>query len=48
VQPLLDAAGAAANHGVYLVAGEAAGLYTRLSTGSTDRHALSAPVMVRQ
>jgi glutathionylspermidine synthase len=47
-RPMLDAGGAAANHGVYLVAGEAAGLYTRLSTGSTDRHALSAPVMVRE
>ena len=39
--------GAAANHGVYLVAGEAAGLYTRLSIRGTDRHALSAPVLVR-
>jgi len=47
-RPVLDAHGAAANHGVYLVAGEAAGLYTRLSIGSTDRHALSVPVMVRE
>jgi len=39
--------GAAANHGVYLVAGEASGLYTRLSVAGTDRHALSAPVLVR-
>jgi glutathionylspermidine synthase len=44
---LRDRDGAAANHGVYLVAGEAAGLYTRLSVGGTDRHALSAPVLVR-
>jgi glutathionylspermidine synthase len=39
--------GAFANHGVYLVAGRACGLYTRLSEGSTDRYALSAPVLVR-
>ena len=39
--------GAAANHGIYLVAGEASGLYTRLSVAGTDRHALSAPVLVR-
>ncbi len=39
--------GAAANHGVYLVAGEASGLYTRLAVAGTDRHALSAPVLVR-
>ena len=44
---LRDRDGAAANHGVYLVAGEAAGLYTRLSIRGTDRHALSAPVLVR-
>jgi glutathionylspermidine synthase len=44
---LRDADGIAANHGVYLIAGEAAGLYTRLSAGGTDRHALSAPVLVR-
>jgi len=44
---LRDAEGAAANHGVYLIAGEAAGLYTRLSTCATDRHALSTPVLVR-
>jgi hypothetical protein len=45
--PLRDGEGAAANHGVYLVAGEAAGLYTRLSAGGTDRRALSAPVLVQ-
>jgi glutathionylspermidine synthase len=39
--------GAVANHGVYLVAGRACGLYTRLSEGPTDRYALSAPVLVR-
>jgi hypothetical protein len=41
-----DAAGAAANHGVYLFGGVAGGLYTRLSTGGTDRRAVSAPVFV--
>jgi glutathionylspermidine synthase len=44
---LRDREGAAANHGVYLVAGQAAGLYTRLSVTGTDRRALSAPVFVR-
>jgi hypothetical protein len=44
---LRDRDGAVANHGVYLIAGEAAGLYLRLSVGGTDRHALSAPVLVR-
>jgi hypothetical protein len=39
--------GAVANHGIYLVAGEASGVYTRLSVSGTDRHALSAPVLVR-
>jgi glutathionylspermidine synthase len=39
--------GVLANHGVYLVAGRACGLYTRLSEGPTDRYALSAPVLVR-
>jgi len=40
--------GSVANHGVYLVAGRACGLYTRLSPGATDRYALSAPVLVRE
>ena len=46
-EPVRDRDGALANHGVYLIAGEAAGLYTRVSAGSTDRHALSTPVLVR-
>jgi glutathionylspermidine synthase len=41
-----DAAGASVNHGVYLVAGEAAGLYARVQAGPTDDHALSAPVLI--
>jgi len=39
--------GTVANHGVFLVAGRACGLYTRISEGPTDRYALSAPVLVR-
>lgn len=41
-----DAAGRVANHGVYLVAGRAAGLYVRLATGAHDTTAVSAPVLV--
>jgi hypothetical protein len=39
--PLCDGDGAAVNHGVYLVAGRAAGLYCRRARGATDRAALS-------
>ncbi len=42
-----DAEGQTCNLGVYLVAGEAAGLYARLSKGPTDDKALSAPVLLR-
>lgn len=35
------------NHGVFLVAGEAAGLYLRGQEGPTDEHATSVPVLVR-
>src|SRR5262249_58596289 len=35
------------NHGVYLVAGAAAGLLTRLSDGPTDVTARMAPTLVR-
>jgi glutathionylspermidine synthase len=34
------------NHGVFLLAGEAAGLYARIQVGATDDRALSAPVLV--
>jgi len=34
------------NHGVFLVAGQAAGLYARLSRGATDAGALSAAVEI--
>lgn len=42
----VDEAGTIVNHGVYLVAGEASGIYARLQVGSTDERALSAPVLV--
>jgi len=45
-EALRDGSGAIANHGVYLIGGKASGIYTRLSAGATDRHALSAPVFV--
>ena len=43
-----DARGAIVNHGVFLVAGEAAGLYARVQIGATDERALSAPVLVTE
>lgn len=42
----IDAAGSIVNHGVFLVAGEACGLYARVQVGPTDDRALSAPVLV--
>jgi hypothetical protein len=42
-----DELGRAANHGVFLVAGKAAGTYTRLSVGPTDATALSVPTLVK-
>lgn len=38
--------GETVNQGVYLVAGEAAGLYARVQVGATDDRALSVPVIV--
>jgi glutathionylspermidine synthase len=43
----VDDKGQSVNYGVYLIAGEAAGLYTRMQTGPTDDTAVSAPVLVR-
>ncbi len=40
-------AGEMVNHGVFLVAGEACGIYARVSAQGTDAHALSVPVLVR-
>jgi len=34
------------NHGVFLIGGRAAGLFTRLSAGGTDRSAISAPALI--
>jgi glutathionylspermidine synthase len=44
----IDAAGSIVNYGVFLVAGEACGLYTRVQVGPTDDRALSAPVLVEE
>jgi glutathionylspermidine synthase len=41
-----DARGEVVNHGVYIIAGEAAGLYARMQVGATDDRAISAPVIV--
>jgi glutathionylspermidine synthase len=42
----LDERGSIVNHGVFLIAGEACGLYARVQAGPTDERALSAPVLV--
>jgi hypothetical protein len=42
-----DADGASVNHGVFLVAGRASGLYARIQVGATDVRAKSAPALVR-
>ncbi|APR77208.1 glutathionylspermidine synthase like protein [Minicystis rosea] len=34
------------NHGVYLIAGEASGIYARAQVGATDERALSLPVLI--
>jgi hypothetical protein len=44
--PRADAAGRIANYGVYVVGGQAAGIFTRLQAGHTDRAAVCAPTMV--
>ncbi|MFL5352991.1 glutathionylspermidine synthase family protein [Archangium sp.] len=42
------AGGETINHGVYVIAGEAAGLYTRVQRGATDTRAMSVPVLVTE
>lgn len=42
----LDQAGRSTNYGVFLVAGEPAGLYARVQEGPTDSGALSTPVLL--
>ena len=41
-----DAAGLVRNHGVFVVVGEACGVYTRLNHGLTDGRALLVPTLV--
>jgi glutathionylspermidine synthase len=45
---LPDEEGATVNHGVYLVAGEAAGYLTRIQKGATDCHAVTVPTLVEE
>lgn len=45
-EPEVDAEGRATNFGVFVVGGEASGLYGRVQAGATDAFALSAPVMI--
>ncbi len=42
----IDPQGSLVNHGVFLIAGEACGLYARIQAGPTDEFALSTPVLV--
>jgi hypothetical protein len=44
--PIADDAGRIANHGVFVVAGAPAGIYTRLSHGATDARAVSVATLV--
>ncbi len=46
-QPLCDRRGRSINYGVYLVGGRAAGMFSRLQSGGTDRTATCAPTIVR-
>ncbi len=39
--------GSTVNHGVFVLGGQAAGLYARIQRGATDERALSAPMLVR-
>jgi hypothetical protein len=41
-----SAEGEIINHGIYVIAGEPAGIYARVQAGPTDEHALSAPVLL--
>jgi len=43
----IDDKGSIVNHGVFLIAGEACGLYGRIQVGSTDDRALSAPILIQ-
>jgi glutathionylspermidine synthase len=41
-----NAHGELTNYGIYLIAGQAAGIYVRTQAGATDDHALSVPVVL--
>lgn len=43
-----DASGVIENHGIFVVGGEACGIYTRRDRGLTDAAALSVPTLVRR
>jgi glutathionylspermidine synthase len=43
-----NAQGETENYGVFLVAGEASGIYVRTQAGPTDHRAVSVPVLVRE
>ncbi len=43
-----DSRGGTVNHGVFLLAGEAVGLYARVQPGKTDDRALSAAVLIAE
>jgi len=45
-QAKIGAGGESVNYGVFVLAGEAAGLYARVQVGATDDRALSAPVLI--
>jgi glutathionylspermidine synthase len=45
---LENALGETVNHGVYLIAGQACGLYSRAQAGATDIYALSVPTLVQR
>jgi glutathionylspermidine synthase len=45
-QAVVDTHGQVANHGVFVIAGEACGLYTRTDTGPTDPRSLSRATLI--
>jgi glutathionylspermidine synthase len=47
-QARTDGRGIVQNHGVFVVGGEACGVYTRRDAGHTDPSALSVPTLVRR
>jgi glutathionylspermidine synthase len=46
-EPEVDGEGRQINHGVFVVAGQAAGHYVRMQRGPTDERAVSAAVLIR-